>query len=457
MAKKTNNILVPLTLVGKLYDQMIKVVTHTSTEKKNTKNIILFVGKLYPHMVEAIREYEKKNDVLFRIALIYDIKQKFSDETRPPFDDIDISLSCDFASDSSLQQALAPYQDEIMSTTVRGDDMIPKLQRIIPYIPYVRTPTEQSLAWASDKILMRQHLETYNPNLSPRFLIVKKVDKRTIETIENTLIFPVMVKPAGLGASRLVGMCYHKEELESFLKRVFREIDSVYAETNGNWEPKVLVEEFMDGQMYSIDAFVSQFGKVSFCPLVSVKTGKTIGFDDFFGYIQMTPTNLNPDSIQAAEDVAEQAIRALGLRSTTAHIELFRTEQGWKIIEVGARVGGFRHMLYEFSFSMNHTMNDVLVRAGKKVDIKKKIQGYSAAMKFFAKTEGRLIKLGGIKKIQELTSLKKLYINKKVGDTCKFAKHGGSSVFNLILFNKDRSELLADIRRVEQTVDIRVE
>lgn len=457
MKKTTDNLLVPLTLVGKLYDHVIKAVKYSPTKKKKDKNIILFVGKIYPHMIEAIRIYEKDNDITYRIALLYDSKQKFTEHTRPPFDHIDISMPCDFSSDISIQQCLTPYLDDFLCATVRGDDMIPKLQKIIPYIPYTRTPTEQSLVWASDKILMRQHLETYNPNLSPRFLIVKNVDKHTIQEIENSLTFPVMVKPAGLGASRLVGMCYHKEELSSFLKRVFKEIDAVYAETNGNWEPKVLVEEFMDGQMYSIDAFVSQFGKVSFCPLVSVKTGKTIGFDDFFGYIQMTPTNLNPDSILEAEKVAEQAIRALGLRSTSAHIELFRTEQGWKIIEVGARVGGFRHMLYEFSFGMNHTMNDILVRAGKKVDIKKKIQGYSAAMKFFAKNEGKLTKLAGIKKIKELKSLKKLYINKKVGEMCKFAKHGGSSVFNLVLFNKDRSELLADIRRIEQTVDIQVE
>ncbi|EKD67009.1 MAG: hypothetical protein ACD_48C00638G0002 [uncultured bacterium] len=252
-------------------------------------------------------------------------------------------------------------------------------------------------------------------------------------------------------------MCYHKEELETFLKTVFREIDTVYQKTGGNWEPKVLVEEFIEGQMYSIDAFVSPSGKISYCPLVSVKTGKSIGFEDFFGYLQMTPTNLNTDSVAAAESAAGQAIRALGLRATTAHVELFKTEQGWKIIEIGARVGGFRHMLYEFSFGMNHTMNDILARAGKKVDVKKKVLGYSAAMKFFAKKEGTLVKIGGLKKIQEIKSLKKLYINQKVGGMCTFAQHGGTSVFNLILFNKDKSELLADIRRIEQAVDIQVE
>ncbi len=456
MAKKTDNLLVPLALVGKLYDHMIKAVTHTP-EKKNPKDIILYVGKVHGHMVDAIRQYQRDTGASYRIGLIYDAKQKFSEDTKPPFDELDIVISCDFSSDESLQKALAPYQDELMAITVRGDDMIPRLQRLIPYVPYARTPTEQSLAWASDKILMRQRFRTHNPDLSPHFLVVDKVDKKTIQEIEDTLTFPVMVKPSGLGASRLVGMCYHKEELETFLKRVFKEIDAVYAETNGTWEPQVLVEEFMDGSLYSIDAYVSQFGKIFFCPLVSVKTGKTIGFDDFFGYIQMTPPNLNPDSIQGAEIVAEQAIKALGLRSTTAHIELLRTEQGWKIVEVGARVGGFRHMLYEFSFGINHTMNDVLIRSGKKPDVKKKIIGHSAAMKFFAKKEGTLVKLTGIKKIQELKSMKKLYMYKKIGDSCKFAKHGGSSVFNLILVNKDRSELLADIRRIEQTVDIQVE
>ena len=266
-----------------------------------------------------------------------------------------------------------------------------------------------------------------------------------------------MVKPSGLAASRLVGICYHKEELATFLKKVFKGIDAAYKEDGGKWSPKVLVEEFMEGQQYSIDVYVTDAGKMTFCPMVSVKTGKSIGFDDFFGYLQMTPTLLNDESIAEAENVAEQAIRALGLRSTSVHIELLKTERGWKVIELGPRVGGFRHMLYEFAYDFNHTANDILTRLPKKTHVKKKGKGYAAAMKFFAKKEGKLTKLAGIKKIQDLKSLKKLYINKKVGDSCKFAKHGGSSVFNVILFHKDRSELLADIRRIEQTVDIQVE
>jgi hypothetical protein len=78
-------------------------------------------------------------------------------------------------------------------------------------------------------------------------------------------------------------------------------------------------------------------------------------------------------------------------------------------------------------------------------------------MKFFAKKEGRLAKLTGIKKIQELRSLKHLKVNKKIGDMCTYAKHGGRSVFNVIMFNEERAKLLADIRRLEQTIHIETE
>ncbi len=406
MKKTTNNLLVPLALVGKLYDHMIKVVK--PSEELNEKNIILYVGKLFPHMYAALRAFEKAEDRTFRLGLIYDNKTKLDEFTEKIVDKLDIVIPCDFSSDTAIQEALAPFQDEILVLTTRSEDQITAFARIVPYVPFVHAPTETSLLWATDKIAMRKHLRSYNKNITPSFMVVKDTEKKSIQAVHETLTFPVIVKPAGLAASRLVGICYHKEELSDFLKRVFKEIETVYKEDGGNGIPKVLVEEFMEGQQYSIDVYVTDVGRMYFCPMVSVKTGKAIGFDDFFGYLQMTPTLLNEESIAQAEQVAEQAIRAMALRSTTVHVELLKTEQGWKVIELGPRIGGFRHMLYEAAFDFNHTANDILIRLPKKPHINKKEHGYAAAMKFFAKEEGKLIKLGGIKKIQELKSLKKI-------------------------------------------------
>ena len=77
-------------------------------------------------------------------------------------------------------------------------------------------------------------------------------------------------------------------------------------------------------------------------------------------------------------------------------------------------------------------------------------------MKFFSKKEGVLTSILGLKKIQSLDSYHSVAINKKVGDRAVFAKNGGKSVFNLFMYNVDRAKLLADIRRVEKLIEIKV-
>ncbi len=421
------------------------------------KNIIIFTFKVYDYMIRAVREYEKKYNQKFRIALLTDSHSKITKKTETTLKTIDLHLSCDTSSDKAIQKMLLPYEDEILAITSRGDDGIPLLSKIIPHVPYLKTPSTDSLLWSTDKILMRRRLSIHNKKITPRYTLVQDISKKSLQKIEKKVGFPAIVKPTGLAASRLVTIVYHQEELEKVLRKVFRTIKTAYKKNDGRWEPKVLVEQFMEGTMYSIDAYVTSRGKVHFCPMVQVKTGRSIGFDDFFGYEQMTPTILKKESIIAAEKVAIEAVHALALRSTSAHIELMKTENGWKVIEVGPRIGGFRQELYELSYKINHAMNDINIRIPEKIIIPKKVLGTSVAMKFFAKKEGRLTKLGGLKKAQELESFYKINIFKKIGDMCRFAKSGGSSVFNIILFNKNRSKLLADIRRLEQMIKIETE
>ncbi len=408
-------------------------------------------------MITSLRAYEKESKRKFRIALLYDAKEKRHAPTDDLLKSIDIALTCDTFSERAIQEILLPYEDQLLAISCRGEDYMEMFARVIPFVPYLRTPTTESLRWASDKLSMRRRLYTYNKKIAPEYTVVSDTTKASLERIEQKVGFPLVVKPTGLAASRLVTICFHKEELETNLKKVFKKINSVYEETGGNWKPQVLVERFMDGDMYSIDAYVSGRGKVYFVPMVHVKTGRSIGFDDFFGYQQMTPTGLNKESTAAARDVARQAIKALALRSTTAHIELMKTESGWKIIELAARVGGYRQQMYEYSYGINHTANDILIRIPEQVHIKRKIKGHTVYMKFFAKKEGYLSKLIGIKRAQELKSFKEIIVNKKIGDLCTYAKHGGTSVFNILLFNPEKSELLADIRRLEQMVEIETE
>lgn len=420
------------------------------------KNIILFVGSS-GSAKRRIPEIRKKKGDKYRYALLLHSTRELSDAKREALSMFDIVLHTNFKSRKSIVQTLKPYEDEILVITCHPESRIPDLAKIVPHLPYIETPTSESLNWSTDKLEMRRRFSAYAPEITPKYMVVKDATKESIAKVEKQINFPLVIKPTGLAASILVNLVYHTEELERELKKVFRRVNRINKDYKD--EPaKVLVEQFMEGEMYSVDAYVDSRGEVYFCPMVHVKTGKSIGFDDFFAYRTITPTQLNDDSIAGAHEAAKKAIRALGLRSSTAHIEFIRTEErGWNIIEVGPRIGGFRDEMYSLSFGINHVQNDILIRMSRKPTIRKRRRGYTAVFKFFAKKEGVITAIKGRQMIQKLKSFHSLDMKKEIGDRATFAKNGGKSVFNITLFNSDRSQLLADIRRMEQTISIETE
>ena len=174
---------------------------------------------------------------------------------------------------------------------------------------------------------MRKRFFAHDKTITPKFAIAKDSTQSTIDKIIKSVNFPCVVKPPDLAESILVAICFHEEELQAAIKLTFTKVRSIYKKKMIIAPPLVLVEQFMEGNMYSIDAYSR--GTAQLTPMVYIKTGRSIGFDDFFGYQQITPTNLKTQSIKDAHVVARKAIKALGLRSTSAHIELMRTEDGW--------------------------------------------------------------------------------------------------------------------------------
>lgn len=403
--------------------------------------------------VESIRAYEKAEKKKFRIMHIVDARSRKPLTTQGV---PDIVVEVDFTKPHKIVEALLPYQDELLAITSRAESHMLKFAAVIPHVPYLRTPSTESLEWATDKLKMRRRFALYNKKIIPPFTYVKENSKKERKRIIEKVGFPMIVKPANLAQSLLVTICYHEEELEKALRSSFRKIRKIYGENNRKEAPNMMVEGFMDGDMYSVDAYVNGRGDVYFCPLVRVKTGRDIGHDDFYNYLHITPTALKKATIERAREAAEDGIHALGLRNTTAHVELMKIDDEWKLIEIGPRIGGFRPKLHQLSCDIDHSLNDVLIRMPKKPVIPKKCKGYAAALKWYPKKEGIIVQLKGIKKIQGLASFVEIVVSKKVGDRCYFAKNGGKAVFTVTLYNRDRAKLLADIRRVEQLVKITV-
>ncbi len=418
----------------------------------SNRDKILFVNSFAEEQVVALEKMSTMLGRKIQAVVLFDHKKAIRQWVQDAKDII--LLTVDFSDTEALQNVLKPYVDDILTATFLGDGNAPHLRKVIPLIPNCVLPTETSIKWTSEKTQMRALLRNYDKSIAPNFLVAHDGSPETITKIEKRVGYPMVVKPSGLAGSLLVSICYHREELEKVLTQTFKKIDQVYKLKRGRGAPAILVEEFMEGDMYSIDAYVNARGVVYFAPLVYVKTGREVGFDDFFGYMRITPTQLNASHTESAQEVAAKGIKAVGMRSTTCHIELMRTETGWKVIELGSRIGGNRHSMYELSFGIDHSLNDLLIRLSRKPLLPKKIKGYTAVMEFYAKEEGRLEKIQGLFKIEALESVQKVRVLKEIGDKCTFAKYGGSPVLRMTLFNPVRSNVLADIRRLEQYLNI---
>jgi biotin carboxylase len=419
-------------------------------------NILVYVMNVPPETVESVRRYEKEMGVKYQIMLLWDVKVKDT-EAKRTMPGVDIVIDVDFGKSEKIAEALLPYQENLLAITCRSEQSMARFAAVIPHVPYLRTPTTESLKWAADKYEMRKRMKLYDASITPKFTLVKENSKNERRRIIDKIGFPMIIKPTNLSASLFVTICYHEEDLEKALRGTLRRLKKAYENDHRLEEPKLIAEEFMDGDMYSIDSYVGARGKVEHCPLVKVVTGKKIGHDDFYGYLQITPPVFKRETVAKAELVAEKAIHSLGLRSTITHIELMKLDDEWKVIEVAARMGGFRHILHSLTCGIDHALNDILVRIPQKRVIPKKCTGYACAMKWFAPKEGKISEMKGIKKIEQLESFYKIEVNKKVSDKAVFARNGGRSIFNLFLHNPDRSKLLADIRRVEQLVEIKVD
>jgi hypothetical protein len=426
----------------------------------SNKDIVLFINSLHKPTLSALKTYAKNTGHELKPVVlvdkniehsILDLNNQRSLKSEAKF------ITADFNSSLSVRQTLGPLEHRLFAVTSQYENSITEYKKIIPYLPHLPAPTETSLAWATDKRLMREAFNAYDPDLSPASIEVQNMSARTIAKIERAVTYPMIIKPSGLERSLLVSVVNNKKELSRTLAFTFGQLENAYKTWMKRLTPAVVVEELMDGDMYSIDTYVAGDGTCRHAGLVKVVSGRKVGFDDFFSYLQLSPSGLSTAEALQAQITAEKACKALGLRSVTTHTEMMKTNKGWKIIEVGPRIGGYRHELYSLSHGMSHIVNDILNRAGQQPEIPERPKRHAAIYKTYGHEEGILASIEGLEIIQKLPSYINMKAPFKFGDEIRFAHNNGDAVIEITLCHESPGQLAKDIKTIENSLDIRVQ
>jgi len=362
-------------------------------------------------------------------------------------------LKCDFDNQESIAAALSPYVDNVVGVICRGDKQVQYLRRVIPMLPKkLLLASVEALEISTNKKLMRKVFTANYPQITPKYIQVGDASDASIGQVMQHMDFPVIIKPAQLASSLLIQSCVDKDALTRDLQRTFASIVEIYKKEERMEQPQVIVEEYLQGDFYSIDAYVDANGLVACCPPIAYIPAKQIGIDDFFLYKRFLPTSLTDRQIADANRAAEQAILAIGLRSSTAHVEMVLTRQGWKIIELGPRVGRFRPDMYMYGYKIDHSYNDIKIHLGLPMDIPTQLVNYVSAYSIYPDREGELVELAGWEKLisNPLVVTKRLFA--QPGDLCQPAKFGGHALAEFIIACEDRQVYLDLVSYIETQV-----
>jgi len=180
----------------------------------------------------------------------------------------------------------------------------------------------ESSMLATNKYLMRKAFEQ-NGDPSPKNYRSDELTDATLSRIQ----FPLIVKPVDRSGSRGITKVFNKEELMEAIK-----IAEEYS-----FDKKAMVEEFIDGQEYSVE-YISYRGEHTFLALTQKFT---TGAPHFIETGHLQPALVSEETLEKVKRIVEHALSTLKIQNGASHSEIKINEDGEiKIIEIGGRMGG---------------------------------------------------------------------------------------------------------------------
>ena len=237
--------------------------------------------------------------------------------------------------------------------------------------PFYSVETAQ---WSTDKYQMKQ-----------RFLEggVPCARGRLIAMVEEAydLYYPLIIKPRDNSGSRGVKLCRNKEELQEAMQEALQ-----YSHLDN-----VLVEEYIEGQEYSIEGLHYE-GKSE---VIQFTEKTTTEFPYNVELAHKQPANLTEEQKNDIRELVSKIAKCMHFENCPSHTELKINERGIFIIETSPRLGGdyITSTLVPLSTGINMEDQLLNIALGGKVDTQTGRVEKASGVCFFCLPEGIVKKI----------------------------------------------------------------
>lgn len=222
------------------------------------------------------------------------------------------------------EEILAVCQKEHIDgiCTIASDVAAPTVAFVAEQMGLVGNSYEASLR-ANNKWLMRQAFTSADVPC-PQHMCVTTMN---VDTIQNQLTLPLIVKPSDRSGSLAVNKITDWAQLPAALQE---------AQT-ASFKGEAMVEEFIEGREISVE-FISYQAK--HYPL-QITDKVTTDAPHFVELEHHQPSTLSADMYDTIYAITERALNALGITNGASHAEYKIMDDGRVyVMEIGARMGG---------------------------------------------------------------------------------------------------------------------
>lgn len=237
--------------------------------------------------------------------------------------------------------------------------------------PFYSVETAQ---WSTDKYQMKQRfLEGGVPCARGR--LIAKVEEA------DDLYYPLIVKPRDNSGSRGVKLCRNKEELQEAMQEALQ-----YSHLD-----TVLVEEYIEGQEYSIEGLHYE-GKSE---VIQFTEKTTTEFPYNVELAHKQPANLTEEQKNDIRELVSKIANCMHFENCPSHTELKINERGIFIIETSPRLGGdyITSTLVQLSTGINMEDQLLNIALGGKVDTQTGRMVKASGVCFFCLPKGIVKKI----------------------------------------------------------------
>lgn len=281
---------------------------------------------------------------------------------------------------------------------------------------------------ATNKARMRERLDLFSVPI-PNYHIVSTYSDfcNYVKSCDDMQIS----KPADNSGSRGVCIIKHGDDLRKIYE---------YS-SKSSLSGEVVVESYMKGPEVSVETLTVD-GKTE---VISITDKITTGAPNFVEMGHSIPSLLSNDIKEKIRNVAIRAVEAIGIVNGPSHTEIIVTNEGPKIVELGARLGGdnITSHLVPLATGVNMIECCINIALGKKPDLEKRINKGSA-IRYIKCNEGKIISINGINEALNINGVEVLQIDKNPGDIIEQVHNSANRVGYVIA----QAENLADAIKI---------